>query len=497
MKRLLLIFVLASPGWATLPFTSVWEVRTTGADTNGGGFDSAKAGTDYSQQNAAQFAFTDLASSNGSTSPCAVTSASHNFVAADVGNFIQITAGTNWTTGFYEIVSAAGNAATLDRACGSAASISSGTWAEGGALATPQKVITGLSNNGSSGYVVWIKAGTYTVSASMIPSSSYDYTVIGYNASRGDNPTGNNRPLVTTSTNSIFMFQIGNNAASNGTTYTNMRFSNTAVTRAAFLGNNFGSLTTQYNLVNCSFTGFSRVVDGGSNTLNLRPLIIRNSEIASSTDATAAILWTGDGYVLIQNSSIHDSTGDGIRQNAGSSADYLNATDSIFYNNGGKAIHFTNSGLGGVTLIGNAFVSNTSDGFAYDSGGTGIKAFFVQNNIFWGNGGWGININTGIAPGPIALFTNAFGSNTSGTHQWGTSNGAMDVGDITLTATPFNNAASGDFSLNSTAGGGALVRGAGFPGTLTYGGTGYISLGAVQPKMNSGSAGGSYGFVGP
>jgi hypothetical protein len=67
-----------------------------------------------------------------------ITSATHNFVAADVGNLIQITAGTNWTTGFYQIVSVAANAATLDRAVGTAVSLTNGTFAVGGALLTIQ-----------------------------------------------------------------------------------------------------------------------------------------------------------------------------------------------------------------------------------------------------------------------------------------------------------------------------------------------------------------------
>ena len=44
-----------------------------------------------------------------------VTSASYNFVAADVGGTLQVTAGTSWTTGDYTISSVAANAAFLDR----------------------------------------------------------------------------------------------------------------------------------------------------------------------------------------------------------------------------------------------------------------------------------------------------------------------------------------------------------------------------------------------
>src|SRR5438105_2455552 len=91
----------------------VWEVRTTGADTNGGGFKTGATGTDFSQQDAAQASGADLAVD--ATTNTKITSATHNFVAADVGNLIQISAGTGYTTGFYEIVSVASNAATLDR----------------------------------------------------------------------------------------------------------------------------------------------------------------------------------------------------------------------------------------------------------------------------------------------------------------------------------------------------------------------------------------------
>jgi hypothetical protein len=64
-----------------LPTTTVIEVRTTGNDSNGGGFVAGASGTDYSQQNSAQYTFSNLASSNATSSSPTVTSASHNFVA--------------------------------------------------------------------------------------------------------------------------------------------------------------------------------------------------------------------------------------------------------------------------------------------------------------------------------------------------------------------------------------------------------------------------------
>lgn len=75
-----------------------------------------------------EFSGTDLAATVATSAAPVVTSASHNFVANDVGAVLNVTAGTNWTAGAYTIVSVNANAATLDRACASVASPTSGTW---------------------------------------------------------------------------------------------------------------------------------------------------------------------------------------------------------------------------------------------------------------------------------------------------------------------------------------------------------------------------------
>jgi hypothetical protein len=176
---------------------TVFEVRTTGVDTNGGGFVTGAAGSDYSQQDAAQYSGTDLAID--ATTNTKVTSATHNFVAADVGNLIQITAGASWTTGFYQIVSVASNAATLDRSPG-ATSLTGGTFAVGGALLTISKAAAGVAA-GTAGNTVYIKAGTYSEQVDIISTSpagteTAPLKFIGYNATRTDNPTGSNRPII-------------------------------------------------------------------------------------------------------------------------------------------------------------------------------------------------------------------------------------------------------------------------------------------------------------
>jgi len=94
------------------------EVNSSGADTNGGGFDIG-----------ATFA-TDLAATVANTSAPVVTAASYTggFVAGDVGAFLYIASGTNWIPGFYQIASVAGGAATLSAACATVASPTAGTW---------------------------------------------------------------------------------------------------------------------------------------------------------------------------------------------------------------------------------------------------------------------------------------------------------------------------------------------------------------------------------
>lgn len=71
---------------------------------------------------------TDLASADGDANPAVVTSASHTFVAADVGHYIHVSAGTGWTVGWYAIASVAAGAATLDGPVGADGALTGGTW---------------------------------------------------------------------------------------------------------------------------------------------------------------------------------------------------------------------------------------------------------------------------------------------------------------------------------------------------------------------------------
>lgn len=94
-----------------LSANTIWEIQTGGSDTtNGGGFDPSQTAE----------MFTDGAATLATSAAPVFTSASYNFVAGDVGAWVYIASGTNWTPGWYKIASVAANAATLNATIGSA-----------------------------------------------------------------------------------------------------------------------------------------------------------------------------------------------------------------------------------------------------------------------------------------------------------------------------------------------------------------------------------------
>ena len=165
----------------------VWEVRTTGNANNGGGFKTDATGTDYSQQDSAQYALTLC-----TTAAANAIILNSNAAAVMVGNVCQVISGTNFTPGFYEIISVvAGVSITVDRNCTIAAG-ASGVVNVGGALGHPNTI----GAVAVAGNTIWIKSGTYVKQGSNAYVLSYNSncTWKGYASTRGDNPTGDTRP---------------------------------------------------------------------------------------------------------------------------------------------------------------------------------------------------------------------------------------------------------------------------------------------------------------
>lgn len=444
LRNSFLVLFAAVGLYGALPAATTWEVRPgVGSDANGGCFVPGATGTDYSQQNAAQYGASDLVAVTTST----VSSASHAFGAADLGDCIAVASGTGFTPGRYEIVSAAGGVATLDRAVGTMGS-TGGVYAVGGAIATLGTYFSG----GSNGNPAWVKSTgtistTATVTTTLLTSGSQIPALSGYAATRGDGgqvtvrATASLTPVLSVLHGTVQNFIIDCNG------------------QAATTGVTSGGAALLVNLEtkNCTGTGITT----------------NNNVICKQCAATGTSV--GTGISLLSTSVCIDCVS------------FSNTVTGITIQNGLciRCISASNSGASsdGVDMQNN-FMLGCLQCVLYGNGRDGAqvqtnsqRGVLVADSIFWGNAQYGLNytVGTSVGPGMYEAF-NAFGGN--GTAP--VNNITASPSDVTLTADPFTNASAQDFSLNSTAGGGPLLKQAGFPGTLAIGGTGYLDIGALQ-----------------
>ena len=231
--------------------TAVWELRADGSDANGGGYDAgiASAGTDYSQQTAAQLSLTDLAMTAGGTT---LTSATGGFTSAMIGNAIYIASGTNFVAGWYFITARADtNTVTIDRDATNASNATSGTGAVGGARVT---ITDAFGEALIGGNTVWVRnAGTITQGANVsIASTSATVaapiSIVGYNSTRDDKPKETDRPTMAIGAN-LFSILV------TGWVLKNIIFTTTSAT--GIVGPNNGVMT----ILNCKCTNTSATAD--------------------------------------------------------------------------------------------------------------------------------------------------------------------------------------------------------------------------------------------
>lgn len=464
-----------------------WDVQSVGADTNGGGFNvTAAGGTDYSQVGATPHVAFDGVTISATTSGVSTTILITGYAAAstDLGNVVQISGGTNFIAGFYEIqavnpgVSGVGTW-TLDRNCTSG--IGAGmTGAMGGSLATPNKIMSEATAL-VAGQTIHIKNATYTRTTTISLGASGSVAagsinVIGYTTAHIDilNWAGMaNAPLLTSASTSVDIITF------NGKTlwkFNAIQVTSTAATR----GNGFSSAASMsgYDLVFISaLNGFFRT--GGSPTVQMSRSEVKGCTAAGIVagnffgtacwihgNATFGINMLSAGTVALSRCVLdHNNTGNSANTPA------LNCTSPL-------SIDIAD------TVIANNTGSNT-DGIFFTTAGASNN-FLMTNSILYGNGRY--NLNTASPGGMNVILNNAWGG--AGTANI---NGALSTGinPTTLTANPFtNSAANGDFSLNNNAGGGALLRSLGYPGAFPGGTmTGYADTGALQ-HQNTGGAGG-------
>jgi hypothetical protein len=157
-----------------------------------------------------------------------------------------------------------------------------------------------------------------------------------------------------------------------------------------------------------------------------------------------------------------------------------------------------------INCLSYANTGATTDGFTPNTSGTGSICI---NCVSYGNGRAGFNLSGTASPGNILINSVAEGNgittssggfyadaaspgvtliNCAGHNNTGGDYNAAYITSVVgfqaVTAgSVFTNAAAGDFSLNSIAGRGALLRAAGYPGLYPAGTTtGYADIGAAQ-----------------
>lgn len=426
---------------------TVWEVRTTGSDSNGGGFVTGAAGTDYSQQDGSQYAFADLASSNGTNGTPSVTSASHSFAAADVGNIIRITAGSNWTTGFFQIVSVSAGAAVLDKACGSSASLTSGTYVVGGAFISPGQAGAAATITGN---LVYVKSGTYTITSASTNvsggciSATSGTTFTGYNSTRTRASTDTRPTLVLNAALSSATIATGTCLYSNiifdGASQTTSRGINTSVS------------------YRCKFQNFTNAgMNGGACVY---------AEFTGCTTQNACFATAA--WSVAYSNSVVSFTGTCI--------------NCIGFSN--TAVVFSMNASTAVNCIAYGNTGATTDGFQH--GGT--SAAFYINCIAENNGRYGFNPSN--AADCILINCAHFNNGTAGVNSAQT---MQEINTLALSASPFVAAATQDFRLNSTASAGASCRAAGYPSTwpaVSASMLSYDDIGAAQSRATGGDMNG-------
>ena len=126
--------------------------------------------------------------------------------------------------------------------------------------------------------------------------------------------------------------------------------------------------------------------------------------------------------------------------------------DCIFANNGTSGILVNIGAPRDITILNSIFYGHSSHGMDKVAASYFSNGSLVRGCIFANNGGYAVNANV---TGDWVFDGNVYYNNTLGISN---QSHVPGPNDITLTADPFVNVAGGDFNLNATNGGGAVLR---------------------------------------
>lgn len=521
----------------TISALTVWEARSTatGSMVNGGGFVTGASGVDYSQQNAAQYALTGVTTA---AADAILLSAS---AATDmVGNICRIVSGTNFTTGWYEIISVvAGVSITVDRNATSAAG-AAGVVNIGGALSLNSTLDDDFFEQMEPGNTLWVKSGSYSlgenVSIAKAGTATSIIKVLGYDATRGDAPTGSNRPLINGGsanaflTNSFWVLEnlsfvggpailVGLGASSraknckavnNSTTATRSAFSSTGAGTAYFgceavsiRGNAVTTGNTNAIYTGCYFhdsVTCGNINQSGSQSQFVSCIFARPSSTCVTTSVNAvqkgsiqfctlygsqAQVGTGisigsPNMLIFTNSIVYGLT-TGV---AGGAANTVGFDDYNCYNNNGSNVDSSaNWQIGPNSVTTNPAFTNVTE-----ITGTGATTSNSGNTL--------VDSGATFVTAGITVDDYVHIISTSGTVGKYTISSVDSETQITLGQAPGNSSANVSYSIGRASDFSIGAALAGFPGLVPgTSSTGYSDMGAVQHQSSSSSAS-SYTFGG-
>lgn len=404
---------------------------------------------DYSRSTGAGVAFTDLVIDG--TTNTDFTSAANPGGKNFVGNGVNVTSGTGFTVQRVEIVSIpSGVIMRADKSMGTLSS-TGGNGNLGGSLATPgQGFAFALGSN-----TVYLKSGNYTCSNSSnvaggritisVSGGDIPTRLVGYQNYRADNST--TRPTLKATANSVNLVTTSGLAILVANIAATINAAETSV-----VGFSLGG--THVRCENCTATS---VATGF--TVTSATATVENAE---------AITCTSNGFSVSAASCIARCYARGGTGSANGFSLVGVGGQTVNCISAGNAGSGFSIGQGGCRLINCTAYNNTSNGFVTSTTPIGTT---LANCVAWGNGS---DFADGSADAIQRLHICAGSASTFPTE--------CHVGFITLTAAPFIDAAGGDFRLNSTAGGGALLKGLGYPQTYPglSGVANYPDVGAYQ-----------------
>ncbi len=409
-------------------------------------------GIDYSRSTTPRISYTDMVIGGTTTQFTSVLSPVGKNL---VGNVVSVTSGVNVTVQRVQVVSTSGTTATCDKSLGTAAAV--GVGGLGGCLLSP-----GLAGSVvAAGNDVFIKSGTYDLSStSNVSGGRITHTPngtlsnpsrwVGYQTLRGDNGT---KPLLRCGAGTMQSFTVTGDFVH----VVNLEFDGNSQTTVEAIRSDGTNLYVK----NCKFTGLtSHAIRVNTGTQNR----ILDCDFVSCS-GTACVLGVTGMTTKIVGCTARSCTAAACFSSV--MASRCAAVNSVKGFTGGAS---------GAEWENCLAYGNSSDGFDF-----GATAGIAINCLSYGNtdrGYEGSATNAGTA-----YLINCAGGGNGANYDEAEYPVPSVENFITLTVDPFTNAAGLDFTLNNTAGGGAMLRAAGYPSTLPgLSGINYPDVGAFQSQ---------------